>query len=187
VASQDEVTDTQRGQSSEDLSKFVTAKVMSTDFGERFPVLDATLGKIEKMTDFQETRLALKFATDEELSDGTRRFFGEQMKPVIEAVDCELKQSLGDFWTILKSQSNLMVVTHTIIVLWRATLDPLFAKLSASDKNILKWACLLHDIAKRGAPNICGRDYTHAFRSAATSLEIFRQLGVLQEWNSGAL
>lgn len=44
---------------------------------------------------------------------------------------------------------------------------------------MLKWACLLHDLAKRGTPSILGRDHIHAFRSASVSLEVFKRLGIL--------
>ena len=49
-----------------------------------------------------------------------------------------------------------------------------------SDRNIIKWACLLHDLAKRGTPTILGRDHCHAFRSAAVTLQIFKNLGIGQ-------
>ena len=73
-----------------------------------------------------------------------------------------------------------MFATHTILTLWIVTKDPLFEKLSATEQNVLKWAALLHDIAKRGTPTICGRDHVHAFRSAAATVQILEQLGIVQ-------
>eukprot|EP00353_Schmidingerella_taraikaensis_P013824 CAMPEP_0185570892 /NCGR_PEP_ID=MMETSP0434-20130131/3029_1 /TAXON_ID=626734 ORGANISM="Favella taraikaensis, Strain Fe Narragansett Bay" /NCGR_SAMPLE_ID=MMETSP0434 /ASSEMBLY_ACC=CAM_ASM_000379 /LENGTH=86 /DNA_ID=CAMNT_0028186111 /DNA_START=489 /DNA_END=749 /DNA_ORIENTATION=+ len=80
----------------------------------------------------------------------------------------------------MKAQSNSMVAIHSILVLWSVSKDPIFLELSPENQNVLKWACLLHDIAKRGSPTIQGRDYMHAFRSAAASLEVFEQLGIVE-------
>jgi len=43
----------------------------------------------------------------------------------------------------------------------------------------LKWAGLLHDIAKKGP----GYHLTHAFGSAAKALEIFKDLGIIELTN----
>lgn len=48
-------------------------------------------------------------------------------------------------------------------------------------RNVLKWACLLHEVSKRGSPTIKGRDFVYAFRSAATTLRVFERLGVLEK------
>ena len=85
------------------------------------------------------------------------------MGAVIESVDEELLAVLGKYWTHLKAQSKGMIAVHTILVLWRATKLPSFDKLTDKEKNALKWACLLHDISKRGAPTVLGRDHCHAF------------------------
>jgi len=45
---------------------------MSVEFDTNFPILTDILTKIEGMTEFNEIKLQLKFATDDELSDGTR-------------------------------------------------------------------------------------------------------------------
>ena len=57
--------------------------------------------------------------------------------------------------------------------------DPYFAQLSPELQNILKWASLLHDIAKQSKPAIEGRDHIHPFKSAIIVLELFERFGFI--------
>lgn len=148
-------------------------------FDSWLPILSQTLLRIEEMTNYKEYELKLKFATDDELAIGTRKFFKTQMAPVMDAVDSELTSVLGPFWTKMRAQSGGIIANHSILILWKATKDPLYAELTPEDKNIVNWACLLSDIAKRGSPVIQGRDNIHAFTSAAAALKVFEKLGVL--------
>ena len=154
-----------------------------------FPSLIKSIADFEKFTDFEEERSALKFATDEELSIGTRAFYRNKMAPVVEAIDTELTKVLGEFWVDLKAQSNTKIAIHTVLVLWRVTKMPLIDDQTESEKNIIKWGSLLHDIGKRGAPLIVGRDHCHGFRSAAISIRVLQRLGFISpgensfEWN----
>lgn len=95
------------------------------------------------------------------------------MSRVIQAVDDEIDAVLGSDWRSLKSQSENLLASHTILSIWRATKEPLFVELSDEKRNVCMWACLLHDIAKRGSPCIMGRDHIRAFRSAEKTLEVF--------------
>ena len=47
------------------------------------------------------------------------------------------------------------------------------------DQNTIKWACLLHDISKLSLPVIEGKDHVHPFKSASTTLDIFKKLKFL--------
>lgn len=132
------------------------------------------------MTNYNEYKKQLKFATDDELSSATRQFFTKSMKSVMTLIKDELTSTLGDCWSVLESQSNGMLAVHCILSLWRATTDPMFPNLTEDEQNVLKWACLLHDIAKRGTPVIQGRDFVHAFKSAAQALNVFKELGILE-------
>ena len=49
-----------------------------------------------------------------------------------------------------------------------------------SDKNIIKWAALLHDIKKLSTPAIEGRDHVHAFKSASAALDIMKDLKFIE-------
>jgi len=53
--------------------------------------------------------------------------------------------------------------------------DPEFYNLPKYDRNILLWTVLLHDICKRGSPEIWERDPIHPFKSAWQSLHYFNE------------
>ena len=42
------------------------------------------------------------------------------------------------------------------------------------------WTALLHDISKRGLPEIVGKDHTHPFTGGAVVLKIFYRLGLIK-------
>ena len=58
--------------------------------------------------------------------------------------------------------------------------DPGFTKMTDYEKNILKWAALLHAISKRSSPFFESRDHIHPFISGGTALVVFAQLGILK-------
>jgi len=66
----------------------------------------------------------------------------------------------------LKKIHDSFVAVHTILVLWRTVIDPLFSDYTTDEQNILKWAALLHDIRKLGMPIYEGKDHIHPFKSA---------------------
>ena len=47
---------------------------------------------------------------------------------------------------------------------------------SKRNQNVLKWAALLHDIAKKSMPVFEGRDHVHPFVSANVVLEVLSRL-----------
>ena len=82
---------------------------------------------------------------------------------------------LGEPWNFLKRQNEGYVARHTIIVVALTFEDPTMQQLeyfTAEERNMLKWASLLHDISKRSLPTIDGKDHIHPFTSAVTCLEI---------------
>ena len=96
-------------------------------------------------------------------------------------MDAELTAALAPYWAQLAEQSGGFLAAHAILALWRATRLDEFGELAEADKNVVKWACLLMDIAKLGAPQVQGRDPAHAFRSGAAALELFAGFGFLDE------
>ena len=52
--------------------------------------------------------------------------------------------------------------------------------MSRKHQQTLKWATLLHDIAKRGEPAMKGRDHTHPFAGGMMLLKVFKRLGFLE-------
>ena len=65
-------------------------------------------------------------------------------------------------------------------MLWRATLDPLYAEMNQQDKNIIKWTCLLHNIRKLATLTIAGKDHIYPFKSASSVLDVFRNLNIIR-------
>lgn len=68
------------------------------------------------------------------------------------------------------------MAVHTWMVLWVAAKQlpiTIFEDVSESDKNVIYWACLLHDVRKLGMPVFEGKDHIHPFKSAASVLEVF--------------
>lgn len=84
-------------------------------------------------------------------------------------------------WLELLQMHNGFVAVHTLLVLWRAKdhLPEHYNQLSAKERNMILWACLLHDVKKLGSPVIEGKDHIHPFKSAISVLEVFKQIGIL--------
>jgi hypothetical protein len=73
------------------------------------------------------------------------------------------------------------ITIHTINVVYRTLRDPIYLdQYSEYERNIHKWASLLHDICKRGRPLIVGRDHIHPFVSGEATLKIFAHLGIIK-------
>ena len=100
------------------------------DFSKRFPCLVAIVDQLEQKTDYEYFKLSLKFASDEELSRGTRTFFNKRMSKLVEEVDLELSEVLGEDWATMKKQNNGLIAIHTLLVLWRAVKDENFSSLA---------------------------------------------------------
>jgi len=77
-------------------------------------------------------------------------------------------------WTTLLSFSDGHICFHVYKMLYVVLKDPQFNELNNEEKNIILWATLLHDIAKRGKPVILGKDPIHPFRGGWTTLKVFR-------------
>ena len=44
---------------------------------------------------------------------------------------------------------------------------------------MLKWASLMHDLAKLGTPTIRGKDHVHPFRSGIIVLDVLEKFGLI--------
>ena len=92
---------------------------------------------------------------------------------------------MGGRWKWLLQQSKGSVTYHTVNVVYQTVCHPIYLHhCTAEERNILKWAALLHDISKRQSPLITGKDHIHPFISAATTLEIMCDMGILKPKNS---
>ena len=95
-----------------------------------------------------------------------------------QGINQEIEASVPEWKELWKVQNGL-VCMHIFTVLYCMIIEPEFALKSYIEQNILKWACLLHDIKKLGSPFIQGKDHMHPFKGGAAVLEIFKRLGCL--------
>lgn len=102
------------------------------------------------------------------------------MVNMLNRVDQEVERVIGDAWLELKKQNSTFVARHSIMVVACVVRDPMFANLPPNLQNCLKWASLLHDIAKLSKPVIEGRDHVHPFKSAIVVLDVFERLGFIE-------
>ena len=85
-----------------------------------------------------------------------------------------------NYWEQLCQYNSGIISLHTINVLMLCTRDPFYkTQLTAYERNIIKWAGLLHDISKRGWPLFRYKDHVHAFLSARSLLIILQDMGLL--------
>ena len=94
----------------------------------------------------------------------------------------ELVRVIGEPWNFLMRQNEGYVARHTIIVVALTFEDPTMNDsnyFTWKERNMLKWAALLHDISKRSVPTIQGKDHIHPFTSAVTTIDILRKLKLI--------
>jgi hypothetical protein len=95
-------------------------------------------------------------------------------------IDEMLEKIPLNYWETLGKYNGGCITIHTINVMYKTITDKFYLKqLSKYEQNILKWAALLHDITKRGTPEFEGQDHIHPFNSGMATLEIFRNLKIL--------
>ena len=141
------------------------------DFEKTFPALDFEMSRFYDQTNLHEI-------VNSKEKDSL--FWDEQMPLLLKRIDSEVSKVIGQPWQQLKNQNSQFVAMHTLAVLAMTVNDPLFAALPLEQKNILKWAALLHDIAKLSRPTIEGKDHVHPFKSAAIVLELFETFGFIE-------
>ena len=79
------------------------------------------------------------------------------------------------------SFNEKFIGVHTTNVVYRTFYDETFLKeFNDYEKNISKWAALIHDICKRSVPLFNGKDHIHPFISGAALLKIFNTFGIIQ-------
>jgi len=78
-----------------------------------------------------------------------------------------------EVWKTMKTYSDGRICFHVYKMFYSLLRDPEYQQLSKYEKNILLWSTLLHDICKRGAPVVKGKDPIHPFKGAWLSLYYF--------------
>jgi hypothetical protein len=83
-------------------------------------------------------------------------------------------------WGRLMKVNGGEVAVHSLLVLYLTMADPVFqTEMNDEQRNVLMWTALLHDISKRGLPELVGKDHTHPFTGGALVLKIFYRLGLI--------
>lgn len=103
-------------------------------------------------------------------------------KKVVPRVEEELNDGLPlRSWQTLTGYHDGLIALHTINVVFRVICHPVFAnQFSKDEQNIVKWAALLHDIAKRNEPDFQGKDHIHPFIGGSQVLKMLRHLNIIQ-------
>ena len=138
-----------------------TTVIPDPKFEEFFPILFKKLNDIPTL--IEKVKEEYNPPTSHDLYDCIWDEIFEPCKKEIEKV-------LGGQLQEMLEWGNLVI--HTILVIYQTMTDERFSKLSPVDQNILLWASLLHDIAKRGKKAFEGKDHVHPFWSAAVSINI---------------
>lgn len=101
-----------------------------------------------------------------------QKYLVDVQKKIFPLVNDEMISKVPQ-WSKLLIINEGHVCTHSLNVLYLTMNDVEYLKLPENEQNILKWAALLHDIAKLGPPIFEGRDHIHPFRGGKVVLEIF--------------
>ncbi|OMJ79942.1 hypothetical protein SteCoe_19927 [Stentor coeruleus] len=80
-------------------------------------------------------------------------------------------------WEYENRVDDGLVCSHIIAVVIAVYVDWEFKIIDEHDKNVILWAALFHDVAKRGPPEMDTKDPFHPFTSASKALRIFSRLG----------
>ena len=134
----------------------------------------------EKYGPFEEQKKSGKrtFDVDRQLVEA---FYKEEEEFVHRLFKEELTRVIPkNYWEQLCQYNSGIISLHTINVLMLCARDPFYQKqFTECERNIVKWAGLLHDISKRGWPLFKEKDHVHAFLSARSLLIIVQDMGLL--------
>lgn len=122
----------------------------------------------------------LSIHTDEEnkiIESNRQKVVWTRIYSEMARAECEIMQECGAEWTELSSNDNNYFCRHTFAALTALLVDKDYERMDLHDRNLLLWALLFHDIAKKGSPTIYGRDPFHPFSSTSKTLEIFVRFG----------
>lgn len=154
------------------------------NFDKYFPKLINTLNSFEDLIDLESYRDEYKNLKDKSFENVfpiRKKFYVKEDEVILPKFKDELDKILpNDYWNTLYSYSDGSISIHTLNVVYRTIRDPIYVEqYSEYERNIHKWASLLHDICKRGRPLIEGRDHIHPFISGEATLKIFAHLKII--------
>ena len=91
--------------------------------------------------------------------------------------ESEISVFCNEEWIFLNQVDDGLICSHIIAVLLATFIDKEFKEMDSHDQSLILWGCLLHDIAKRGPPEMNTKDPVHPFISCGKALRIFNRLG----------
>ena len=128
---------------------------------QRLPELMAFIGDLSTAIDLRDTETLGK-------AEGSiTSFFDLEQQQKLEAI--------APGWSALIAHDQSKTLTHVMLAMASLRFYPEFEKSSPEEQNIVRWALLFHDIAKRSEAE---RDLTHAFRSAVALCRSLSLIGV---------
>eukprot|EP00826_Nyctotherus_ovalis_P051137 TRINITY_DN6377_c0_g1_i5.p1 TRINITY_DN6377_c0_g1~~TRINITY_DN6377_c0_g1_i5.p1 ORF type:complete len:280 (+),score=61.81 TRINITY_DN6377_c0_g1_i5:153-992(+) len=142
--------------------------ITDPQFDAYFPLLASKIEKLDEEIDYG------KLKNMEKRRKAQTKYF-PQFYPEIEKVIPK--------WAWLNKQQDGRICFHILRMLYCAVNDENYLKLTPTLQNIIKWAVILHDIAKRGVPTfpIEKKDPAHPYTSAIVALDILTALPGLKE------
>ena len=103
---------------------------ISIEFDRNFPILTEQLKCSEKFVNLSELQVKVQSYDYDKLSDAINEFYSQTVMPIVNLIDSEMTDFMGDYWKIMRSQNNGRVAIQTVIVIWLATNDDKVKKYS---------------------------------------------------------
>lgn len=148
----------------------MTAPIQIPSFDARIPFLDQFV--LELVGNYQSG----KINSWDELDNAVKGFFTIKRMQEMEGI--------VPGWNKMASYADGVTLVHVMCVFLGLYMMPEFLSMNQTQRQIIKWVILLHDIEKE--PRHGKRDHAHAFRSAVTAAKILPSLGfpITSEYDS---
>ena len=132
---------------------------------------------LESLESSKSFLLGLQIAGSPESEYKKKKKCWYKIYELMSQTESELLAFCSSEWNELSSYESTYFCKHTFAALSVLYIDEDFIRMDNHDKNIMLWALLFHDIAKKGNPAIQGRDPFHPFTSTSKAMQIFDRLG----------
>jgi len=119
-----------------------------------------------------------KYISDNWGTINSEDFYFKTIAQFVKNTAAEITQTVKE-WADCIMEADGFVAAHSLLVLYRSMKLEEFSQLSNHEQNIVKWACLLHDVHKVQWPTIESKDHVHPFKSSHGVLSVFHRLGLI--------
>eukprot|EP00347_Sterkiella_histriomuscorum_P012199 403369515 len=156
----------------------------SLDFDQSFPILSNIMisGEYDKLSNIKHIQ---EYCSNIEHSKKSKKRacteYEDNLKhKIFPLINEEIEKFLPD-WRDLLQINDQHINCHTINVFYCLINDQDYRlNCSSFERNVLKWAALMHDLKKLSHPFIEGKDHMHPFKGGKCCLENFQKLGLIQ-------